>query len=83
MTTPEPGVHIGLPEIYSSVQRLITSVDRLTCRLESVAVETQDQEARIKALEARRFPLHIVSGLVAVVSLLSSIVIGILALTLR
>ncbi|WP_232788978.1 hypothetical protein [Streptomyces odonnellii] len=60
----DPGVHIGIGEMYREVQKLGRSVDRIENKLDEVLRETTDirgdvadHETRLRVLERGRWPL--------------------------
>lgn len=69
--TPDPGpvVVIGLQQIYDSLVRLEGTVARLVDQHDGQTRTTADHEARLRALERSRWPLHTLSALIAMAAL--------------
>lgn len=71
MTTvppPEPGFYVRLSDVYALVievrDQTRANTDRLTALLES----SRAQDVRVTALEGRRWPLPVVSAVIAVLA---------------
>lgn len=62
-------VYIGAREIYDAVVRVQTAVDRLADASNAMATDIKDHEIRIRKLEDRRFPLPMVSIILAVAAM--------------
>lgn len=67
-------VRITGREIYDAVVRLTGSVDVMLNRIEGQHSQIHDQEARIRRLEQRQWPMPALAVLVAVLSLAVSVV---------
>lgn len=70
MTTPDPGVYISPAQMYAEVRSLHDAVSRVEAKLDqirddgkAVSSELHDHEARIRRLEAARWPLPTVGAL--------------------
>jgi hypothetical protein len=73
--TPDPiaGVSISPREIYDVLVRLTGRVDVLIAQHEIDRGEIKDHELRIRSLERNRWPVHLLTGMVALAALVLSI----------
>lgn len=66
-------VQIGAREIYDELKTVGQKVDTVGAKVDGVVAEVTDHETRIRALEAKRWPLQSIGAIVAVISLILAI----------
>jgi len=69
-------VQISARDIYDALVALRSSVERLADRAESITQDVIDHEQRLRAVEARQWPLPTVSVLIALTALAVGIIGG-------
>jgi hypothetical protein len=67
--TPMQGVWISSGHIYSAVLTVSGKVDGLVLQHNGITTQVNDHELRLRALEANRWPVPVLSVLVALCSL--------------
>lgn len=73
MTTvppPEPGFYVRLSDVYALVIEVRDQTRANTDRLTTLLETNRAQEARLNALESRRWPLPVVGLVISVLALL-------------
>lgn len=73
--TPDPlvGVIISSREIYDVVVRLTGRVDVLISQNEEQKSDISDHELRIRQLERNRWPIHLLTALIAAAALVVAV----------
>lgn len=77
----DPGVHISSSQMYQEVRSLHDAVSRVEAKFDqirddgrAVAAELQDHEARLRRLEAARWPLPTPAALTGVAGAATAVV---------
>lgn len=70
---PRLVVEIGLKEIYDQLVSLNTKVEVMSGDMKDLVKQAEDHEARLRALERNRWPLHLLTALVALAAFLASV----------
>lgn len=71
---PLPGVQIGAREIYDELKTVGVKVDHVSSQLDGVVQDVADHETRLRVLERSRWPLPSLAALVALASLILTII---------
>lgn len=74
--TPAPSafvVEIGPKEIYDQLLVLRTEVKVMTSVLQDLVKQHEDHEQRLRALERNRWPMHLVTAVVALLAFIASV----------
>lgn len=83
MSQPEPSprvyvqqpalvVEIGLKEIYDQLVSLNTKTEVMIGDLKDLVKQAEDHEQRLRALERNRWPMHLVTALIALLAFIAS-----------
>jgi hypothetical protein len=67
-------VTIGAREIYDELKTVGVKVDRVDAKVDGIVAEVADHETRIRALERTRWPLPSLAALVALASLILTLI---------
>ena len=84
MTHPEPSprvyvqhpalvVEIGLKEIYDQLVSLNTKTEVMIGDLKDLVKQAEDHEQRLRQLERNRWPMHLLTALIALAAFLASV----------
>ncbi|MEU8270821.1 hypothetical protein AB0B89_27145 [Sphaerisporangium sp. NPDC049002] len=67
-------VSIGAREIYDELKTVGVKVDHVSSQLDGVVADVADHETRLRAIERNRWPLPALAALVAVASLVLTLI---------
>lgn len=70
---PRLVVEIGLKEIYDQLVSLNTKVEVMSGDVKDLVTKSEDHEQRLRALERNRWPMHLLTAIIALVALVASI----------
>lgn len=70
---PKLVVEIGLKEIYDQLVSLNTKTEVMIGDLKDLVKQGEDHEQRLRALERNRWPMHLLTALIALAAFLASI----------
>jgi hypothetical protein len=76
VAAPQPSgfvVDIGPKQIYDQLLELKTEVRVMTSVLQDLVKQHEDHEQRLRALERNRWPMHLVTALIALLAFLASV----------
>lgn len=74
MIDPLGPVTIGAREIYDELKTVGVKVDHVSSQLDGVVADVADHETRLRALERSRWPLPSIAALLAVASLVLTLI---------
>lgn len=74
MIDPLGPVTIGAREIYDELKTVGVKVDHVSSQLDGVVADVADHETRLRALERSRWPLPSIAALIAVASLILTLI---------